>query len=141
MTDKEKFEGFKQKMIADNEEKYGQEIRAKYGDEAVERSNQALEGMTQEQYAKFEQLGASVLETLKAAVATGDPAGDLAQKTADLHRQWLSMAWGNYSKEAHAGIAQMYVADQRFAAFYDQHQPGGAEFLKAAILIYTGQGK
>ncbi|MDF2840549.1 MAG: transcriptional regulator, MerR family protein, partial [Clostridia bacterium] len=31
MTDKEKFEGFKQKMIDDNEKKYGAEIREKYG--------------------------------------------------------------------------------------------------------------
>ena len=31
MTDSEKFEGFKQKMIDDNEERYGEEIRAKYG--------------------------------------------------------------------------------------------------------------
>jgi len=31
MTDKEKFEGFKQKMIEENERKYGEEIREKYG--------------------------------------------------------------------------------------------------------------
>ena len=35
MTDKEKFEGFKQKMIDDNEKKYGKEIREKYGDDTV----------------------------------------------------------------------------------------------------------
>ena len=39
MTDPEKFEGFKQKIIDDNEKKYGKEIRAKYGDEQVDRSN------------------------------------------------------------------------------------------------------
>src|SRR5690606_117157 len=32
MTDKEKFEGFKQQLIDDNETKYGKEIREKYGD-------------------------------------------------------------------------------------------------------------
>lgn len=40
------------------------------------------------------------------------------------------------SKEAHAGLGQMYVA--RFTAYYDRKQPGLAEFLKEAILIYTG---
>lgn len=39
MTDPEKFEGFKQKMIDENEKKYGKEIRARYGDEQVDRSN------------------------------------------------------------------------------------------------------
>jgi hypothetical protein len=138
MTDKEKFEGFKQKLIDDNEKKYGKEVREKYGDEAVNQSNKKLKGLTQEQYEEFEKLGVTVLNTLKAAFKTGDPAGELAQKTADLHRQWLSFSWGSYSKEAHAGLAQMYVDDERFKAYYDKEQPGSAEFLRDAILIYTG---
>ena len=32
MGDKEKFEGFKKELIEKNEEKYGAEIREKYGD-------------------------------------------------------------------------------------------------------------
>jgi len=43
----------------------------------------------------------------------------------------------SYSKEAHAGLAKMYVEDERFAAYYDKDQPGTAEFLRDAILIYT----
>jgi DNA-binding transcriptional MerR regulator len=138
MGDKEKFEGFKQKMIDENEEKYGKEIRAKYGDKQIEKSNKIFKNMTKEQYDEFEKLGASVLDTLKAAFATCDPAGDLAQKAADLHRQWLSFAWGSYTKEAHAGVAQMYVDDERFTAYYDKEQPGLAVFLRDAVLIYTG---
>jgi len=138
MSDKEKFEGFKQKLIDENERKYGKEVREKYGDEVVEQSNKKFKGMTQEQYAEFERLSASVIETLKAAFATGDPASELAQKAADLHRQWLCYTWCNYSKEAHAGLAKMYVEDERFKAYYDKEQPGMAEFLRDAILIYTG---
>lgn len=138
MTDKEKFEGFKQKMIDDNEKKYGKEIRAKYGDEQVEKSNKKFKEMTMEQYDEFERLGAIIIDTLKAAFATGDPAGELAQKAADLHRQWLSYSWDSYTKEAHAGVAQMYVDDERFTAYYDKEQPGLAAFLRDAVLIYTG---
>jgi DNA-binding transcriptional MerR regulator len=138
MTDKEKFEGFKQKLIDDNEATYGTEIRAKYGREQVEKSNKAFKDMTKEQYDAFEKLGSDVLETLKAAFATGDPAGELAQKAADLHRQWLSYTWGSYTKEAHAGVAQMYVDDERFTAYYDKEQPGLAKFLRDAVLVYTG---
>lgn len=39
MSDKEKFEGFKEKLIEDNEKKYGEEIRSKYGDDTVNASN------------------------------------------------------------------------------------------------------
>ena len=138
MTDKEKFEGFKKKIIDDNEKKYGREIRMKYGDEVVNKSNLKVEGLTEEQYAELEKLSVSLNEMLKAAIQTGDPAGELAQKTADMHRQWLSYSWSSYSKEAHAGLAQMYVYDERFKAYYDKIQPGAAEFLRAAILIYTG---
>jgi len=46
MTDKEKFEGFKQKTVAENEAKYGKEIREEYGDETVNKSNQKVMGMS-----------------------------------------------------------------------------------------------
>lgn len=138
MTDQEKFEGFKQKMIKENEEKYGKEIREKYGEDQVRASNEKFKNMTAEQYAEFEKLGATLTATLNEAFKTGDPAGELAQKAADLHRQWLSYVWGSYSKEAHAGLAQMYVDDARFTAYYDKEQPGTAKFLRDAILIYTG---
>lgn len=36
MSDQEKFEGFKNKTINENENKYGEEIREKYGNKAVE---------------------------------------------------------------------------------------------------------
>lgn len=138
MSDRDKFEGFKQKMIDENENKYGKEIREKYGDEQVERSNRKIKNMSEKQYEEVEKLGSDIIEALKEAFKTGDPAGELAQKAADLHRQWLSFYWDSYTKEAHAGVAQMYVEDERFTAFYDKEQPGLARFLRDAVLIYTG---
>lgn len=139
MSDKEKFEGLKERLISENEEKYGAEIRAKYGDEAVDKSYSKIKGLTRDQYKEFEELGQKVLDSLKAAMETGNPSGEAGQNTAELHRQWLSYTWGNYSKEAHAGLAQMYVGDERFKAYYDKVQPGAAEFLRDAILAYTGK--
>jgi DNA-binding transcriptional MerR regulator len=138
MTDKEKFEGFKQKMVDDNEKKYGDEIRLKYGEMQIDKSNDKIKGMSKEKYAEVEKLGEDVISTLNEAFLIGDPAGKLAQKAADLHRKWLSFYWDSYTKEAHAGIAQMYVDDPRFTAYYDKKQPGLAAFLREAILIYTG---
>ncbi|SMF90869.1 DNA-binding transcriptional regulator, MerR family [Paenibacillus uliginis N3/975] len=137
MSDQEKFEGFKQKMIDDNEKKYGKEIREKYGDDTVNQSNAKLKNMTQEQHEQVTGLAEEVKDTLAQAFKQGDPAGELAQKAADLHKQWLTFYWNQYSKEAHAGLAQMYVDDERFKAYYDAEQPGTAEFLRDAILIYT----
>ncbi|MFP7299751.1 MerR family transcriptional regulator [Neobacillus niacini] len=139
MSNREKFEGFKKKMIEDNEKKYGKEIREKYGEETVEASNAKVMNMTQEQYEEVTALAEEIHTTLAEAFKTGDPAGELAQKAAQLHKDWLTYYWKSYSKEAHAGLAQMYVDDERFTAYYDKEQPGTAQFLRDAILIFTGQ--
>ena len=137
MRDQERFEGFKQKLMDENEQKYGKEIREKYGEDVINQSNQKLMNMTKEKYEEYERLGKKVIDVLKEAMQTNDPSGELAWKAADLHKQWLSYTWSSYSKEAHAGLGQMYVEDERFKKYYDQNQPGMASFLKEAIQSYT----
>ncbi|WP_097026901.1 MerR family transcriptional regulator [Clostridium peptidivorans] len=141
MSNKEKFEGFKQKMVDDNEKKYGKEIREKYGDDTINKSNAKLMNMSEEQYNEVTSLEEQVKAALAEAFKNGDPSSDIAQKAADLHKRWLTFYWSEYSKEAHAGLAQMYVDDERFTAYYDKEQPGTAEFLRDAIFIYTGMSK
>ncbi|MGE5626581.1 MAG: MerR family transcriptional regulator [Solirubrobacterales bacterium] len=141
MADKEKFKGFKQKLLDDNEERYGREAREKYGNEAVDKSNSKLMGMTEEEYDEITSLSDEIMKTLSEAYKTGDPAGELAQKAAELHKRWLTFYWDGYSADAHAGIAQMYVDDERFKAYYDKEQAGTAEFLRDAILVYTKKNK
>lgn len=139
MTDQERFAGFKRKLVEDNEAQYGPEIREKYGNKAVDQSNQKVLNMTAQQLEEVNRLDREFKEILAKAYETGDPAGSLAQQAADLHRQWLCFSWNQYSKAAHAGLAQMYVDDPRFTAHYDEKQPGTAAFLRDAILIYTGK--
>ena len=136
MNNKEKFKGFTEKLIADNEKQYGTEIREKYGDSAIDSSNAKLKGMTQEQYAEVEAISAKLNDTLKTAMEQGNPASELAQKACELHKQWLCYFWDSYSKEAHIGVAQMYVDDARFTAYYDKIALGCAVFLRDSLLIY-----
>ena len=138
MSDQEKFEGFKKGILEDNEKKYGKEIREKYGKDTIEQSNQKVMNMTQKQYDEVSGLSKLVQDTLAEAYLTGDPSGELAGKAVDLHRKWLSYFWEGYTKEAHAALGEMYVSDERFRAYYDEKQPGTAEFLRDAILIHTG---
>lgn len=137
MTDQEKFIGFKETLIKENEEKYGKEIREKYGDKTVDASNAKLMGLTQEQYAEMQKLAEEIVESLAKAVGKEDPSGEEGQRVAELHRKWLSFTWKDYSKEAHAGLAEMYLADERFTAYYDQYKEGAAQFLRDAIVAYT----
>ncbi|MBE7718874.1 MerR family transcriptional regulator [Lacrimispora indolis] len=136
MSDQEKFEGFLQKLVDDNERQYGEEAREKYGDESVSRSNAKVLNMSKEQYTELEKLTSDLNGTLKAAFEQGDPAGELAQKACELHKKWLCFYWDAYSKEAHIGVTQMYVDDSRFTAYYDKIAPGCAVFLRDAVAIY-----
>ena len=138
MADSEKFEGFKQSLIDENEQKYGDELRAKYGNAEVDASNSNLKGLTQEQYSEGERLRLAYEEKLKTAFKDGNPAGDLAQAACDLHRQWLCVFYPKYSKEYHKGLGEIYVADERFRGNYDKIAPGCAEFFRDAINIYCG---
>lgn len=89
MTDKEKFEGFKKRMISNNEAQYGAEVRKGYGDELINASNKKLTQMTEEQWQKTEALRIQYESLLKSAFEQGDPASEMAQKACDLHREWL----------------------------------------------------
>jgi DNA-binding transcriptional MerR regulator len=140
MSDNEKFEGFKQELLDENEQKYGKEIREKFGDDVIDKSNAKFKGMTKKQHAEIERLSEELNSTIKAAYEQGDPASELAQKMCELHKQWLMFFWpdGAYSSEAHKALAQGYVDDPRFTAYYDKIAVGCAIFLRDAISIYCG---
>ena len=139
MSDKEKFEGFKQKLIDNNEKKYGKEIREKYSDAAVNNSNAKIKGMSQEQYDKMEAETQELNDTIKAAFLQGEASSELAQKACEMHKNWLCQFWDEYSKEAHIGVTEMYVNDPRFTAYYDKIAPGCAVFLRDAVKIFVAK--
>lgn len=137
MTDNEKFKGFKEELIKGNEDKYGKEIREKYGDQAVNESNEKLAGLTREQYDEAAELANEINRLLKEAYEEGDPGGEAAQRVCALHKKWLGHYWKNYSKQAHLGLARMYTEDPRFTEYYDKNAcPGSALFFLEAMKIY-----
>ncbi|WP_325199819.1 MerR family transcriptional regulator [Oscillibacter sp.] len=138
MTDQEKFEAFKRRAVEANEEQYGEEIRRKYGREAVEGANAKLLSMTEEEHGQWKALEAEILSALAAAVrGREDPAGAEGQRIAELHRRWLSYTWTAYTPQAHRGLAELYTADERFTAYYDKEVSGCAAFLRDAVRAYT----
>lgn len=138
MQDSEKFEGFKQSLIQENEAKYGQEVRARYGDAGIDAANAKLQGLSAQQYQQAEALSAQLAGLLRQAVQHGDADGTLAKQAFALHKQWLCFYWPSYTAEAHKGLAEMYLADERFTAYYDAIAPGATRFLHDAIVAYCG---
>jgi len=136
MTNEEKFKGFKQQLVDDNEQKYGAEIRDNYGNDAVDGSYAKIAGMSQADYDEVTALEQSLMDALQAAFEQGEPAGELGMRVAELHKKWLCYYWKDYSQEAHIGLAEMYVADERFTAYYDKIGVGCTRFLRDAIVTY-----
>lgn len=141
MEDEEKFEVFKRKMVEENEFAYGDEVRKRWGDAVADASNEKMMGMNAHAWKDAQKLEEQVKRNLIAAMKEGDPAGEAARRAADLHRQWLCAFWpdGSYSKEAHIGLAESYVTDERFRAYYDAVAPGAAEFLRDAVVAYCSR--
>ena len=136
MTDHEKFEGLKKRLLEENEEKYGEEIRKSYGEECVEGSNRKMMNLTEEGYNEMNLLAEQILSSLEEAVRNNaDPKSEAGLHIALLHRKWLSFPWTSYTLEAHRGVVDMYLADSRFTKYYDRNLPGCAKFLRDAVYL------
>ncbi|WP_418223001.1 MerR family transcriptional regulator [Clostridium isatidis] len=119
MSNKEKFEGFKKQALEENERKYGKEIREKYGEKTIEESNKKWLNMTEEDMKKMQNIEKEMFEALEEVIKTKDLESEAAKKVYEKHKEWLTFSWPTYSSEAHVGLAEMYVADERFAKYYN----------------------
>lgn len=138
MSNNEKFEVFKDNIIEENESKYGEELRAKYGDSVIDASNMKMKELTESQFQAAKQLEESMFARLQEAMNLGDATSSTAVEVAELHKRWLSFYWPKYSKGAHASLAQMYLYDERFTSYYDDRVGKGAtQFLVEAINHYS----
>lgn len=139
MEDEKKFSALKAKLVADNEAAYGKEAREKYGDSAVDAAGANLMGLTQAQYEAWNALDAELRGRLEAAVArNAAPDSGEGRDLCDLHRRWLAVTVKDLTPQKHRGIAQLYVMDERFTAYYDRAVPGCAKFLRDAVEHWAG---
>ncbi|MDO4437204.1 MAG: TipAS antibiotic-recognition domain-containing protein [Coriobacteriaceae bacterium] len=138
MAAKKTFESVKRELIDASERQYGAEVREKYGDFAVDESNRKMMGLTEEQFARFQELGNQINAVIERAVADGiDPLGEEGARVCAMHREWLEFTWPQYLPEMHRGLADGYVADERFRAYYDARIEGCAQWLRDAIVAHA----
>ncbi len=111
------------------------EARARWGDTAAYRESRRrtdsygeLEWatMTSEQLANLTEL----TETFLSGVA---PDSLKARAAAEAHRLHIDRWFYPCSHEMHCTLGDMYVADPRFTAFYDDRAPGLTTYLRDAI--------
>ncbi len=138
MSNKEKFEGFKKEKLAVNERKHGQEIREKYGEDTIKASNKKFMNLSEDEYNRMQKTEEELFQSLKEVGKTKDLETDSAKNVYDLHKAWLNFSWPSYSVEAHKGLAEMYMADERFMAYYNERaEMEVVEILHDIIIKYA----
>lgn len=134
MSDKERFQALKERTLRENEAYYGPEARQNYGDGQVDAANRKMMGLSEAQFARWQELDGEILRRLEAGVTAGIRAdSEEARQIALLHKEWLSFTLPNCDPPMHKGIAAMYIADERFTAYYDRNTPGCAQLLHDAV--------
>ena len=78
-----------------------------------------------------EQIEAGLAELMKGGVASTSAQ---AMELAEQHRQHIGRWFYPCSHEMHSGLAEMYVADPRFAEHYDTRADGLSRYVRAAVL-------
>ncbi|MEZ4238609.1 MAG: MerR family transcriptional regulator [Myxococcota bacterium] len=115
---------------------YAEEVEQRWGDtEPYRESRRRTKRYGKAEWTAIQAEVAAVNEQFVALLAEGAPAdGAEARAAAEAHRAHISRWFYEVTPEMHVGLAEMYVADPRFAATYDGMAPGLAAFVRAAIL-------
>lgn len=132
------FEGF------DNSQ-YEQEVRDRWGEQAWSSSAKWWDSKSKEEQVAWTEQVAQMGRDWRAASEDPEisPTSPAAQELARRHVEWLRSIpgtpgpqGGEVLAEYARNLAEMYVADERFAANYGGVE--GAKFVRAALLAYLG---
>ncbi|MEU5898865.1 MULTISPECIES: MerR family transcriptional regulator [Streptomyces] len=132
LTPEEKFEVF-----GDHDpDQYAEEVEQRWGDtDAYRESQRKAASYTKDDWKRINDelntVHARVGELLGRGVP---PDSEEAMDAAEEHRRLITANHYTCSHEMHTCLGEMYVADERFTAFYEAIRPGLAVYLRDAIL-------
>ena len=132
LTPEEKFEVFGD---FDPDEHTEEAERRWGGTDAYRESARRTASYTKEDWQRIQAAADDINARFAALLDTGasaesEPAMDLAED----HRSWINGSYYFCTYEIHTCLGEMYVADERFTAYYEAVRPGLAVFVRDAIL-------
>lgn len=132
LTNEELYEGFSKEQI----ESYESEARERWGStSAYQESRKRVGNMSKAQWNAVKDQGDEATR-LMAGLMGRDPADPEVQAAIAKHHAWIENFY-TAPAEMYAGLGQMYAADERFRAFYDNYAPDLADFMRDAMVIYA----
>ena len=121
-------------------EEYAKEAKEKWGDTAAyKESAEKTAGYSADKWnsvnSAMDELIAEFAECRRNGFAPD------SKEAQELVKRWQDFITDNYytcTKEILAGLAEMYVSDERFMKNIDRHGDGTARFMSEAIKVYCG---
>ncbi len=127
----DRFDGF-------DHTQYKEEVEQRWGKEAYAKSDRWWRGLTDADKQGFMQEHLDIAADWAALREQGAPVdGPEAAAVAARHHAWIAQGWGGRMPSADelVGLADMYVADERFAANYGGVE--GATYVRDALTVYA----
>jgi DNA-binding transcriptional MerR regulator len=136
LTPQEKFEVF-----GDHDpDEYADEARDRWGDtDAYRQSAQRTASYSKDDWLRIKAEGDAVTQRFADLFTAGASAdGPQAAAAVREHREHISRWFYDCSPQMQRGLAEMYVADDRFRRTYDDRAQGLAQWIHDAVLAETG---
>ncbi|MFI1168388.1 MerR family transcriptional regulator [Streptomyces sp. NPDC020801] len=132
LTPEEKFEVFGNF----DPDQYADEVQERWGNtEAYRQSQRRTAAYTKEDWKRINEEQDAIHRRMAQLLDAGTPAGsEAAMDVAEDHRRFISGSYYDCGHEMHTCLAEMYVADPRFTATYENIRPGLAAYMREAIL-------
>lgn len=123
--------------------KYQEEVEQRWGKQAFADGDNWWRSMTDAERTHWKKLQDDLISDWKTAAESGaNPSGEAAQALANRQEQWLGsipgtpgFGTGEVPAAYLLGLAEMYVADERFAANYGGFE--GAKFVRDALFAFV----
>lgn len=116
-------------------EEYAVEAEQRWGDtDAWRQSRERAARLTKQDWIDLKAEGDALLADLARAKRDGVTAGSPeADELAARHRASIERFY-ECGGDMHRGLVEMYIADERFAAYYDDVEPGLAQFVHDVVI-------
>jgi DNA-binding transcriptional MerR regulator len=114
---------------------YATEAEDRWGEtDAWKQAQQRVAGYAKSDWVQIKAEGDALLEALAHAKHHGvEPGSEEANDLAARHRASIERFY-KCGDEMHRGLAQMYLADERFTRYYDDVAPGLAQFVHDIVV-------
>jgi DNA-binding transcriptional MerR regulator len=117
------------------------EVEQRWGDtDAYRESARRTSAYTKDDWLRIRAEADAITASFATAMQGGRRADSAeALAVARAHRAYITKTYYALTPQMHCGLAEMYVADERFTRAYDDVAPGLARYVRDAIVVAAAQ--